>query len=162
MSQITRINKSHFQLTRNAFARLVLTNAEGEVFEGVVPVRAYPIQAPQDGIALVATDGHEVGWLDRLADAPPPVQTLIQEALDTREFMPEILDIVSVTSFSTPCTWTVKTDRGDTRFVLRGNEDIRRVGPTVLLVTDSHGIQFKIRDLARLSKESRRIMDRFL
>ena len=162
MSQITRINKSHFQLVRDAFGRLVLTNAEGEVFEGVVPVRAYPIQAPQEGIALVATDGHEVGWLDRLANAPEPVQALIQEALNTREFMPEILDIVSVTSFSSPCTWSVKTDRGDTRFVLRGNEDIRRVGPTVLLVTDSHGIQFKIRDLALLSKESRRIMDRFL
>ena len=156
------MNKSRFQLTRDAFGRLVLTNAEGEVFEGVVPVRAYPIQAPQDGVALVATDGHEVGWLDRLADAPPSVQVLIQEALDTREFMPEIQDIVSVTSFSTPCTWTVKTDRGDTRFVLRGDEDIRRVGPTVLLVTDSHGIQFKIRDLSLLSKESRRIMDRFL
>lgn len=162
MSPIIRVNKSHFQLTRNAFGRLLLTNPEGEVFEGVVPVRAYPIQAPQDGVALVATDGHEVGWLDRLADAPPSVQVLIQEALDTREFMPEIQDIVSVTSFSTPCTWTVKTDRGDTRFVLRGDEDIRRVGPTVLLVTDSHGIQFKIRDLALLSKESRRIMDRFL
>ena len=162
MSPIIRVNKSHFQLTRDPFGRLVLTNPEGEVFEGVVPVRAYPIQAPQDGVALVATDGHEVGWLDRLADAPPSVQVLIQEALDTREFMPEIQEIVSVTSFSTPCTWTVKTDRGDTRFVLRGDEDIRRVGPTVLLVTDSHGIQFKIRDLALLNKESRRIMDRFL
>ena len=162
MSPIIRVNKSHFQLTRDPFGRLVLTNPEGEVFEGVVPVRAYPIQAPQDGVALVATDGHEVGWLDRLADAPPSVQVLIQEALDTREFMPEIQDIVSVTSFSTPCTWTVKTDRGDTRFVRRGDEDIRRVGPTVLLVTDSHGIQFKIRDLSLLSKESRRIMDRFL
>ena len=162
MSPIIRVNKSHFQLTRDSFGRLVLTNPEGEEFEGVVPVRAYPIQAPQDGVALVATDGHEVGWLDRLADAPPSVQVLIQEALDTREFMPEIQEIVSVTSFSTPCTWTVKTDRGDTRFVLRGDEDIRRVGPTVLLVTDSHGIQFKIRDLALLSKESRRIMDRFL
>ncbi len=162
MSPIIRVNKSHFQLTRDPFGRLVLTNPEGEVYEGVVPVRAYPIQAPQDGVALVATDGHEVGWLDRLADAPPSVQVLIQEALDTREFMPEIQDIVSVTSFSTPCTWTVKTDRGDTRFVLRGDEDIRRVGPTVLLVTDSHGIQFKIRDLSLLSKESRRIMDRFL
>lgn len=162
MSQITPLNKSRFQLTRDPFGRLVLTNREGEVFEGVVPVRAYPIQAPQDGVALVATDGHEVGWLDRLADAPAPVQALIQEALNTREFMPEILDIVSVTSFSTPCTWSVKTDRGDTQFVLRGDEDIRRVGPTVLLVTDSHGIQFKIRDLALLSKESRKIMDRFL
>jgi hypothetical protein len=151
-----------FQLSRNAFGRLVLTTAKGEVHEGVVPVRAFPIQAPLEGIALVATDGHEVAWLDRLSDAPDAMQVLIQHALSTREFMPEILEISGVTSFSTPCTWTVQTDRGETRFVLKGDEDIRRVGPTILLVTDSHGIQFKINDLAGLSKESRRIMDRFL
>lgn len=151
-----------FQLRRDAFGRLVLTSAAGVVHEGVVPVRAYPIQAPNDGVALMATDGHEVAWLDRLSDAPQALQDLIHEALDTREFMPEIQSIDSVTSFSTPCTWSVQTDRGPTRFVLRGDEDIRRVGATVLLVTDSHGIQFKIRDLALLSKESRKIMDRFL
>ena len=162
MTAPTKEIATQFTLERDAFGKLVLTLPSGDRFEGVVPVRAYPIQAPQDGVALVATDGHEVGWLDRLSDAPEPVQALIQEALDTREFMPEILDIVSVTSFSTPCTWSVKTDRGDTHFVLRGDEDIRRVGPTVLLVTDSHGIQFKIRDLLLLSKESRKIMDRFL
>jgi hypothetical protein len=153
---------TNFELTRNAFGRLVLTTPEGEVFEGVVPVRAFPIQSPEDGIGLVHTDGHEVAWVDRLADLPEPKQQLIREELETREFMPEILTIDSVTSFSTPCTWQVQTDRGDTRFVLRGGEDIRRVGPTILLVTDSHGIQFLIRDRANLNKESRKILDRFL
>lgn len=153
---------SHFQLSRNAFGRLVLTTPEGEVFEGVVPVRAFPIQSPDDGIALVHTDGHEVAWIERLATLPEPAQGLIREELATREFMPEILNIDSVTSFSTPCTWQVRTDRGDTRFVLRGDEDIRRVGPTILLVTDSHGIQFLIRDRADLTKDSQKILDRFL
>lgn len=162
MNPTPAMTSPDFQLSRNAFGRLVLTTAAGVAHEGVVPVRAYPIQAPNDGVALMATDGHEVGWLDRLSDAPPAMQALIRAALDTREFMPEILAIDSVTSFSTPCTWSVQTDRGATRFVLRGDEDIRRVGSTVLLVTDSHGIQFKINDLAQLSKESRKIMDRFL
>ncbi len=151
-----------FGLTRNPFGRLVLNLPDGTVYEGVVPVRAFPIQSPEAGIALVHTDGHEVAWLDALAQAPAPVQTLICEELASREFMPEITNIVSVTSFSTPCTWQVQTDRGDTRFVLRGDEDIRRVGPTLLLITDSHGIQFLIRDPAQLSKDSRKILDRFL
>lgn len=153
---------TNFQLTRNAFGRLVLTTPEGQVYEGVVPVRAFPIQSPEEGIALMHTDGHEVAWIDGLSAVPDPVQHLIREELETREFMPEILSIESVTSFSTPCTWRVMTDRGETRFVLRGDEDIRRVGPTILLVTDSHGIQFLIRDMANLSKESRKILDRFL
>lgn len=151
-----------FDLTRNAFGRLVLTMPLGQVFEGVLPVRAFPIQSPEDGIALMHTDGHEAVWIDRLDALPEPAQGLIREELASREFMPEILGIESVSSFSTPCTWHVLTDRGDTRFVLRGDEDIRRVGLTVLLVTDSHGIQFLIRDREKLNKESRKILDRFL
>lgn len=162
MSDTAVMVSTTFELVRNPFGRLVLTNPAGEVFEGVVPVRAFPIQSPQDGIGMVHTDGHEVAWIDRLADMPEPIQRLIQEELETREFMPEILSIASVTSFSTPCTWHVQTDRGETRFVLRGDEDIRRVGPTILLVTDSHGIQFLIRDPVQLDKSSRRILDRFL
>jgi hypothetical protein len=162
MNSSTAMVTPHFQLSRNAFGRLVLTTAEGAVFEGVVPVRAFPIQSPEDGIGLVHTDGHEVAWIDRLSAVPAAIQQLIREELETREFMPEILTIASVTSFSTPCTWRVLTDRGETRFVLRGGEDIRRVGPTILLVTDSHGIQFVIRDRANLNKESQKILDRFL
>jgi hypothetical protein len=162
MNTPTAMTAATFQLTRNPFGRLVLTTAEGEVIEGVVPIRAFPIQSPEDGISLVHTDGHEVAWVDRLAALPEPAQSLIREELQGREFMPAILSIDSVTSFSTPCTWRVKTDRGDTSFVLRGDEDIRRVGTTILLVTDSHGIQFLIRDAATLSRESRKILDRFL
>lgn len=162
MNATTVMATSHFQLIRNAFGRLVLTTPLGEVFEGVVPVRAFPIQSPEVGIALMHTDGHEVAWVSQLAALAEPAQSLIREELATREFTPEILGIDSVTSFSSPCTWRVQTDRGETSFVLRGNEDIRRVGTTILLVTDSHGIQFLIRDPAQLSKESRKILDRFL
>lgn len=162
MNATTAMTTPNFQLIRNAFGRLVLTTSTGEVFEGVVPVRAFPIQSPEVGISMVHTDGHEVAWIEALREVPEPAQGLIREELESREFMPEILGIDSVTSFSTPCTWEVKTDRGNTRFVLRGDEDIRRVGPTILLVTDSHGIQFLIRDPLQLSKESRKILDRFL
>lgn len=162
MNASTAMATAAFQLTRNSFGRLILTTSQGDTFEGVVPVRAFPIQSPEDGIALVHTDGHEVVWIDRLDALAEPAQSLIREELASREFMPEILRIESVTSFSTPCTWHVLTDRGDTRFVLRGDEDIRRVGLAIVLITDTHGIQFLIRDREKLNRESRKILDRFL
>ncbi|HEY8908584.1 MAG TPA: DUF1854 domain-containing protein [Rhodoferax sp.] len=162
MNTTTAMTAATFQLTRSPFGHLVLTTPEGEAIEGVVPIRAFPIQSPDVGISLVHPDGHEVAWVDRLATLPEPTQSLIREELQGREFMPAILSIEGVTSFSTPCTWRVRTDRGDTSFVLRGDEDIRRVGMTILLVTDSHGIQFLIRDAGTLSRESRKILDRFL
>lgn len=151
-----------FELTRNSFGQLILTQPDGRMVQGVVPVRAFPVQSPEQGIALMDTDGHEVVWLDALSDVPQPAQGLIRDALESREFMPEIQAIVSVSSFSTPCTWVVKTDRGDTQFVLRGDEDIRRLAGQTLLVSDSHGIHFLIRDLEKLDKDSRKILDRFM
>ncbi len=56
----------------------------------------------------------------------------------------------------------VETDRGDTRFILKGKDDIRRFGTSSLLIADSHGIQFLIRDLNGLDKVSRKLLDRFL
>ena len=76
--------------------------------------------------------------------------------------MPEILHIVSVSSFATPCTWYVQTDRGDTEFLLKGEEDIRRIGATSLLIADNHGIHFLMRDMFTIDKHSRKILDRFL
>ena len=149
-------------LRRNTFGRLTLTTADGQIHEDVAPVRAFPIQAPDDGISLVSPDGQEVAWIDRLVDLAAPIKTLVEEELRSSEFMPEIQRIVDVTSFATPCTWQVQTDRGEANFVLRGEEDIRRIGRTMLLVADTHGIHFLIRDMAALDKHSRRILDRFL
>lgn len=151
-----------FQLERDAFGRLNLTDAAGTVHHHVAPVRAFPVQAPDEGLALVNSDGKEVAWVERLEDLPAPIAALVREELAGREFMPEIARIVDVTSFATPCTWTVETNRGRTDFVLRGEEDIRRIGATSLLVSDTHGIHFLIRDQYGLDKHSKKILDRFL
>lgn len=151
-----------FELTRNPFGRLVLTTAEGMVHEGVAAVRAFPVQAPEDGIALVSGDGKEVAWIDRIDDLPADIGDLVREELAGREFMPEIRRIVDVSGFATPCTWTVETDRGDTEFVLRGEEDIRRLTVDTLLISDIHGIHYLIRDVRELDKHGKKILDRFL
>jgi hypothetical protein len=154
--------QSPFQLRRDPFGKLVLTNAEGEEFVGVAPVRSFPVQAPTRGISLVREGGKEVAWIDDLSDVAPEVRALVTEELEGREFMPEILSIKGVSSFATPSTWTVSTDRGDTEFVLKGEEDIRRLGAFSLLIADSHGIHFLIRDMFAIDKGSRKILDRFL
>jgi hypothetical protein len=151
-----------FTLHRDAFNKLVLTTHNGIVYQDVKPVRAFPIQSPNDGISLVVESGKEIAWIDQLAELAEPLKTLITEELEGREFMPEILTIEKVSSYSTPCTWSVKTDRGDTAFVLKGEEDIRRIGKLSLLIADNHGIHFLIRDMFEIDKHSRKILDRFL
>ena len=151
-----------FQLERDPYGRLVLTSENGERHEGVTPVRAFPIAAPDEGISLVSFEGHEVGWADRIADLPVPIRTLIEDELASREFVPEIRRIACVASFACPSTWQVDTDRGSCELVLKGEEDIRRLSQTRLLIADANGIQFLVRDLTTLDKHSRKLLDRFL
>jgi hypothetical protein len=151
-----------FTLSRDSYGRLVLKGKNEEVHVGVVPVRAFPIAAPDEGIALINTEGHEVGWADCLADLPPAIGQLIEEELASREFVPEIEQIVEVSSFACPSTWQLRTNRGPATLLLKGEEDIRRLSQTQMMVSDTHGIQFLIRDIGTLDRHSRKLLDRFL
>lgn len=151
-----------FQLERNPFGRLVLTLPDGTVHEGVVPVRAFPLAAPEEGVSLVSTEGRELAWVPHLSALHREARVLIEQELAGREFVPTVQRIEAVSSFSTPSTWSVTTDRGPTRFVLKGEEDIRRLGDGALLIASAEGINFRIADRRALDRHSRGLLERFL
>ena len=151
-----------FQLMRKSSGRLLFSGADGQEHDGVAPVRAFPLTAPDEGISLVGTDGHELLWIDRWQDLPAYERALLQDELALRDFIPEITRLISVSSFGTPSVWTVETDRGDTSFVLKGEEDIRRLKNGALLIGSSEGVQYSIADMTALDRASRRLLERFL
>ena len=149
-------------LLRDRFGRLMLHPPGQTDPLPVVPVRAFPIGAPTECVSLMSLQGEEIAWIARLADLDAPDRVLIEEDLTAREFVPEIQAIREVSSFATPSTWTIETDRGPTTLLLKGEEDIRRLGRTSLLIADGRGIQFLVRDIAALDRPSRKLLDRFL
>jgi len=157
-----RMSATSFRLERNSFGRLVLTLADGTVHEGVVPVRAFPLAAPEEGVSMVSSEGRELAWVPLLGELSPEVRVVIEEELAGREFVPTLLRIEAVSSFSTPSTWSVVTDRGATRFVLKGEEDIRRLGEGALLIASEEGINFRVADRRALDRHSRALLERFL
>ncbi len=148
-------------LKRDSAGRLELS-LNGEVFRNVTPVRAFPVTAPNEGIALMSKDGKELVWIARIADCEPQIASLVIEELAQRDFMPIISEITRVSSYVTPCTWTVATDRGVTQFILRGEEGIRKLAAGALLITDSYGLQYLVQDYRKFDRASRKILDRFL
>ncbi|WP_353233995.1 DUF1854 domain-containing protein [Diaphorobacter ruginosibacter] len=152
-----------FALSRNPHGRLVLTLADGVEHVGVLPVRAFPISAPNDGLSLFGTDGHELVWIDHLDQLSAGQRGLVEEELAAREFVPTIERLLHVSSFATPSTWTVQTDRGTVDLVLKAEEDIRKLqGRTRLLITASDGMQYSVPDVTAMDKASRKLLGRFL
>ncbi len=56
----------------------------------------------------------------------------------------------------------METNRGTTRLTLKAEEDIRRLSRDVLLLSDSHGVQYLIREPQRWDRQARRLLDRFM
>lgn len=152
--------KTH-TLERDALGRLVLVDAAGTHHIGVYPVRAFPITAPGGGISIMDLSGKELCWFDGISAIPADELAFIEQELAAREFMPLIEKITAVSTFATPSIWDIETDRGPTRIRLKGEDDIRRIAGNTLLISDSNGLQFLIKDSTQLDKLSKKLLDRF-
>jgi len=150
-----------FQLHRDAFDRLVLTDADGRILVGVEPVRAFPISSPQEWLSIVDAEGREVLCIREFGDLPSELRPILEEELSRREFVPIIQRITGVTADVDPSQWHVETDRGPTSFLLDSEDDVRRLGPYKALFIDTHGIRYLIPDTRVLDYASRRILDRY-
>ena len=154
-------HQKSYTLERDALGRLVFIDAAGVPHIGVYPVRAFPITEPDAGISIMDQSGKELCWFDGITAIPDGELTLIEEELAAREFMPVIEKITKVSTFATPSIWDIETDRGPTRIRLKGEEDIRRIAGNTLLIADSNGLQFLIKDSTKLDKLSKKLLDRF-
>ncbi len=157
------MSAENMTLSRNAHGRLCLTLSDGTQHEGLIPVRAFPIAAPEESISLVGRDGKEVFWIDQLSDVPTAARQLLQEEFSVREFVPEVQRIEAIDAISVPSVWTVQTDRGLTHLALKAEEDIRKLdGRHDLLITSRDGVQYRIRDSRALDRQSQKFLELFL
>ena len=154
-------NQKPHMLERDSLGRLILIDASGISHIGVYPVRAFPITAPGAGISIMDQSGKELCWFDHVGVIPEAELVLIEEEMAAREFMPVIEKITKVSTFATPSIWDIETDRGPTRIRLKAEEDIRRIAGNTLLIADSNGLQFLIKDATQLDKVSKKLLDRF-
>jgi Domain of unknown function (DUF1854) len=148
-----------FGLARDQWGQLVFIGSDGVRYANVAPVALFPISDPDSWISVRASDGAELVCIEDPRRLPADVWGLLKDELARREFVPVIERIVWASGNSEPCEWQVETDRGPTQFVLKSEEDVRRIGDHQILILDAHGTRYQIPDLRDLDSKSRRIVE---
>jgi hypothetical protein len=148
-----------FTLHRDPWGRLVLELTDGRRIVGATAARMFPISSPAGPIALCDSAGHEITWIRQIGEMPTAIRELLEDELSRRDFIPVIQRIVGVSSLSEPCEWQVETDRGPTKFVLKSEEDVHRIGPHRAIIIDARGLRFLLDDARRLDATSRRFAE---
>ena len=67
-----------FDLQRDAFGLWVLVMPDGTRHSPVTALRAYPVSAPDEGVALMDAEGHEIFWIDALTHLAEPLRAQVE------------------------------------------------------------------------------------
>src|SRR5215208_5460976 len=143
-----------FGLVRDQWGQLTFISSDGVKYVNVAPVALFPISQPDSWISIRLPDGTELACIEDPRTLPADVWQLLKEDLSRREFVPIIRRIVRVSGNSEPCEWQVETDRGPTRFVLKSEDDVRRIGDFQILIVDAHGTRYHIPDINAVDLKS--------
>lgn len=147
-----------WRLARRPDGGLDFIAADGAREPDVDIRRAFPLSAPEAGLAVVSEKGGELAWVESLATAEPALRRFLDAELARREFVPVIEKIESI-SEARPAEWSVITDRGPHRFSVAHPDDVAR-RPEGTFVTDTDGIRYRLVSAAALDDRSRRILER--
>ena len=98
---------------RNERGKLVLTLGGGvETVEGVRPLRAFPLTAPDRQIVLIDAEDNELGVIRELKALDRESREVIEAELEVVYLVPRVRNILSVLSRFGITTWELETDRG--------------------------------------------------
>ncbi len=140
-----------------------------EVFERVVPVRAFPITEPDEYISVREPDtreggkGDEIGMIEKLADFDEQTEKLILEELSRRYFTPIIQKIYGVKEKFGYLYFDVLTSAGKVSFVMNNpSSNIRILEDKRSLIYDIDGNCFEIPQIEKMDKASYKKIEIYL
>lgn len=147
------------ELVRDNWGRLTLVGADGERTVDVAAVPLFPTSDPGLWISICDGAGRELVCIPDPEQLPPKSREVLREELSRRAFMPLIQRILHVSGNAEPTEWRVATDRGETRFALQSDDQVRLLGEQKVMIIDANGVRYLIPNYHDLDAKSRRIIE---
>ncbi len=139
--------------------RLVATDANGNRYTGLLPMRLFPMTDPENWISVFDEHGNEVCCLAAIAVLDKTSAQALRSALSASEFVPVIERVVQISSNDPPCRWEVETDHGNTEFIINDEKDLRRISQWSVLIVDARGVRYSVPDVRKLNAYGRRAIE---
>lgn len=137
-----------------------------ETFERVEIIRSFPITNPDDYLAVrnaSAGRREEIGLISSIHLFDADTVALLNAELDRRYFIPEIIKLYSMKEKYGYHYTEALTSAGRIKFVMNNpSNNIRTLEDGRILITDTDGNCFCLRDPKKLDKASYRIIEIYL
>lgn len=125
--------------------------------------RMFPFETPDEYISVLDSDGKEYGMIRRLSDFDGEQAEIIKKELSRKYLCPEITRICSVKEKLGTSYWLVETETGKMRFSMQDTyKNIIRISETRVILNDSDGNRYSIKDVSALDRKSYRKIELYL
>ncbi len=148
------LDAGKISISRNAFAELVVELPDGISHTKVDVVRSFPIYEADRYIALIDSEGNEIGIVEDIKNLPQQSRDILSEELQKRYFMPKITKINSLEGSFGITNWDVETTQGDVEFGMRSRYDVTSLENGRVLIKDVDGNRYEIEDYNKLDPKS--------
>lgn len=161
-SQIRVLDPSLVKVSRVEGGALELRYGD-EVYYPIRVKRAFPLTNPENYIVLMKENGKQIGMIEDINKIDEESKRNILEELDTVFFVPQIKKIFWVKERFGSSRWKVETDRGIKEFATGSiHESVKEVEDGHIIITDTEGLQYEIKDINELPPKSRAIILRYV
>lgn len=161
--ELNILDPKAIQIRKNQFNKLTLKIKDGQEYDEIRAVMAFPLTDPDSYVSLFeAKDGKkgkEIGIIEDINKLDPESKKVLKEELKKEYFMPQITKIYSMTENHGVMKFDVQTDKGRRVFETRHKEDIRRISKNRIIIRDSDGNRYEIRDQTKLDPRSMNLID---
>jgi hypothetical protein len=164
--ELNILDPKKIRLYKNEFNMLKL-EIDGHKGNGGAPiveiVMGFPLTSSNNFISLIEVkDGKrdkEIGMIEDLKKLDSRSRKLLKEELKRVYFMPQITKINRMKETHGIMKFDVETDKGQRSFETRYKEDIRRLGDGRVVIKDSDGNRYNIKDYRKLDDKSVNLID---
>ncbi len=158
-TEFRHLPPSEIDLSRDSANRLRLTTDDGDTYDAVKPVRAFPLTSPDNCVFLMDAAGDEIGLIPDVKKLEAGSRKVLEEELSQEYFVTRIDAIKSVKSRHGVTTWGLVTERGERTIHVKDRTDIRKLPGRRVLFTDVEGMRYEVPNAERLDNRSQNLLD---
>ncbi len=148
---------------RTAGGFLSLRIGDEESYPRIHLYRSFPLSREKEFISVRDHEDKEIGMIEDLKSYPRRTAKLLEEELERRYFTPLIEKIQSLKQEFGYTYWEVVTGSGFCRFTVKvGDNSVRFLSETDLLIFDVDGNRFELPEYEKLAGKHLKIVESLL
>lgn len=159
-AEVYYVDTSKLRVYRNESQNLCASIEGRGSWQKLIVRFAFPYFEPRKFVSLATAD-EEIGIIRDLEHVDAQSRRILEETLEKRYHIPEILRVSSIQETREGKLWMVETNRGMRSFVVRSPDDFVRVKGGSVIVVDADENRFCIPDLHSLDTVSRRSVEMY-